>query len=130
MMKNILSAYWRPFAILATFVLLGAGFLMMGLRQYLKAVQPQKYNILFIASDDLNNDMNCYGDPLVKTPNLDRLARQGVRFDRAYNQYWKRESPGKLLRLQLRKRYWQRQNCQQAFHCHEPSSPQQCQPCW
>ena len=48
--------------------------------------QNKKYNILFIASDDLNSDMHCYGDPFVKTPNLDRLVKIGVRFDRAYNQ--------------------------------------------
>lgn len=50
--------------------------------------KPQKkYNVLFIVSDDLNNDMHCYGNPFVKTPNLDRLAARGVRFDHAYNQY-------------------------------------------
>ena len=40
-------------------------------------------NVLLIMADDLNNDMAVYGHRLVKTPNLDRLARRGVRFDRA-----------------------------------------------
>ena len=44
-------------------------------------------NILFIASDDLNNRLGAYGDPLVKTPNLDRLAKRSVRFENAYCQY-------------------------------------------
>jgi len=55
--------------------------------QSAKPTQKKKYNILFIASDDLNNDMHCYGNPFVKTPNLDRLVARGVRFDYAYTQY-------------------------------------------
>ena len=41
-------------------------------------------NILLIVSEDNGPELGCYGEPSVKTPNLDRLASQGVLFERAY----------------------------------------------
>jgi arylsulfatase A-like enzyme len=47
----------------------------------------QKYNVLFIISDDLRPELGCYGNPIIKTPNVDSLAARGTRFDRAYAQF-------------------------------------------
>jgi iduronate 2-sulfatase len=46
--------------------------------------QPKRFNVLMICVDDLKPILGCYGDPIAKTPNLDRLAARGLRFYSAY----------------------------------------------
>ena len=48
------------------------------------AANAPRPNVLLVCVDDLKPLLGCYGDRTVKTPNLDRLAARGIRFDRAY----------------------------------------------
>ena len=47
--------------------------------------EQQKPNIIYIMCDDLGyNDLACYGQQYINTPNLDRMAKEGMRFTQAY----------------------------------------------
>ena len=68
----------------------------MNLRRYLSALlcvfaaaslANAKPNVLLIVCDDLNTHVSTSGYPHIKTPHLDRLAKAGVIFNRAYCQY-------------------------------------------
>ncbi len=48
------------------------------------ATPPARPNILWILGDDLGVELACYGNPDVRTPHLDRLAAEGVRYARFY----------------------------------------------
>ncbi|WP_407929806.1 MULTISPECIES: sulfatase-like hydrolase/transferase [unclassified Lentimonas] len=50
------------------------------------SVKKKKPNILFIAVDDLRPELGCYGSEVAVTPNMDRLASEGLLFERAYCQ--------------------------------------------
>ena len=70
-----LSRRMKPLSMLAILFLAGQVFTLWA----------KKPNILFIMADDLGwMDLACQGNPLVETPNLDRLAKQGMRFTDAY----------------------------------------------
>lgn len=72
----------RP--ILNTIGLLGAA-ILAGSEVYGRDAVPAKPNIVFILADDMNRDSwGAYGSVDCKTPHIDRLAREGLRFDRAY----------------------------------------------
>ncbi|MFZ5829903.1 MAG: sulfatase-like hydrolase/transferase [Planctomycetota bacterium] len=48
------------------------------------AAEAQRPNILWITSEDNSPYLGCYGDPLAQTPNLDRLASEGIRYRNAF----------------------------------------------
>lgn len=52
----------------------------------LGSIAARRKNVLFIAVDDLRPELGCYGHPMVKSPNIDALARNGVLFERTYCQ--------------------------------------------
>lgn len=61
--------------------------LVLGAVAAFGAPAASRPNVLLIVSDDLAATLGSFGHPLAKTPNLDALAKRGVRFDRAYCQF-------------------------------------------
>lgn len=69
----------------ATILLLHATVAFLTAQSKKKVEAPTQPNIVLIVTDDQGMDMlGCYGDPNVKTPAIDKLAQEGVRFTNAY----------------------------------------------
>jgi arylsulfatase A-like enzyme len=61
------------------------GFLTVAFSSLVAGQKPEKPNIIIIYADDLGyGDVSCYGATRLKTPNIDRLANQGLRFTNAH----------------------------------------------
>jgi iduronate 2-sulfatase len=60
--------------------------LLLLLASLTTAAAAEKWNVLFIASDDMRPQLGCYGDTVVQSPHLDALARRGLVFNRSYVQ--------------------------------------------
>lgn len=63
-------------------VLVGLGFWLVAAMGFVSAADlPARPNIVFIITDDQGyGDLSCHGNPILETPNLDRLHNEGVRF--------------------------------------------------
>lgn len=62
------------------------GTLLLGMSGTLQAYAQQKPNVVFILADDLGyGDLSCYGQEKFETPNIDRLAQDGMRFTQCYS---------------------------------------------
>ena len=70
----------------STFLILRGMIIGLSTLIFDSAVAQKPYNVLFIAVDDLRPELACYGATHMRTPNIDRLARRGVLFERAYCQ--------------------------------------------
>src|SRR5687767_10086353 len=74
-----LSGRRRPAAVLLLLLL------SVGLPLTAAAQAPRRPNILWISNEDMSPHLGVYGDAAARTPTLDRLARESIRFTRAFS---------------------------------------------
>jgi len=61
-----------------------AGSFGMGLGSDAKVKSDKRPNVLWLISEDMGHQLSCYGFDQIQTPNIDRLAKEGARFDNAF----------------------------------------------
>lgn len=77
----------RSFCWLAALLAAVASPALYGLAAFAsQAAEAGRYNVLFIAIDDLRPEAGCYGNAVIRTPAIDALAARGTTFNRAYCQ--------------------------------------------
>lgn len=81
-MPSYNKLYWLRAALLLL-ILAGQYFFLPGAP--LAAQPAQRPNILWISTEDISPDLGCYGDEYAHSPNVDRLAAQGVRYTNAFS---------------------------------------------
>jgi len=77
-MRTSFTLYRRAIMALPLFLAVALSF---GMSHFVEAAPP---NVLLIVSEDNGPELGCYGDPYARTPNLDKLASGGMRFNRAF----------------------------------------------
>ncbi len=86
MKKNIKTARDSEASSRREFLKGGLALMLAGRTALGRSVGRRK-NILFLIVEDLKAVLGCYGNEIVRTPNLDRLAARGMVFERAYCQF-------------------------------------------
>ena len=84
-MKNSIAKLALPLSLAG--LLISSLFFGVANSSSASATRKQKYNVLFIISDDLRPELGCYGNTIIKTPHIDSIAARGTRFDHAYAQF-------------------------------------------
>lgn len=81
-MLTILNSSKKIMRLISLFLLFALLLVTASLTVFAQTLRP---NILWISTEDISPDLKCYGDEYAVTPNVDRLAAQGVRYTNAFS---------------------------------------------
>src|SRR5437879_4500784 len=81
LIENTMTAFWVKQILLRIFLLSNfffQAFFLFAQKNY------SKPNILWIVCEDISPYLSCYGNTIVKTPNIDMLSKEGIRYTHVY----------------------------------------------